>query len=437
MAALQLQRLSREPFDVGKLRVGALYFDNKVNELTRVPATFPFTGGFASVLGMIGPEYSVRIVTESLEAEECDYLLVSLISAWSYCCLVVYMKRVNPSRRPYVLVGGPFLSTTAALSLCADAAFFGRCDLPLDGILAGGAHPSLWRKTEDPECVGMYELAQPGVLHPYEAGTGCPRRCLFCRYTWSVACTKPALGFVSRNRFRPGEDFFDAVDWRQPRVLTAIDGLTERTRLLVGKNLTDATLRVTLLRAASDLELHGISAKIYVIHAYPWESPPSDLTSLLGVFRSVDEELHGTRHKLTIALQFNHFYPDVFTPMQWEAVNLGDFVIGKRLVLYDGRSILVRSTAFNSTPLAAIIRTVCTRLRMADLWVVDPFIAAITRHEAATATVTRLMSFLPSYLLSRLDIGTPIASAVAPTHDVMFARASSYRASLSCLSILT
>jgi len=170
----------------------------------------------------------------------------------------------------------------------------------------------------------------------------------------------------NRNGYRSGfndcENTIGELDWETKGggyLVTAIDGLTEKSRQIVNRgNITNKKIEETLQRFFdSSVEVRNL--KLYCVVCYPFENELK-MDELISICKKADRK--SGKHT-TIFLQCTHFVPMPLTPMEPERVN----VINARRKLrgqYDGDSIRLLLIAQQITsPTSALEQTFVNRYR--------------------------------------------------------------------------
>jgi len=229
--------------------------------------------GLSVVLSNLKYEYEY---TSYKNIDKYDYVLASLTSYYDIYNLV---KVVPKEKKCKVIVGGQAVLNIRGYIDIIDFAWFGRCDgeeinYPIDGR----THSSLWSKKDDPLFEKEYvynegTLRETGetVFGEKETHIGCRQKCYFCQYSWVNKHKTIGKSESYQDAYTTKEDFFQCVDWKNIRVLTALDGMTEYTRKKINKPLTIETLEKKILETNEIKTEKNITAKIYSVIGFPWE----------------------------------------------------------------------------------------------------------------------------------------------------------------------
>lgn len=241
---------------------------------------------------------------------EYDLVLVSLTSDcdwWTYVA-----ERATWRAGHYLTIcGGPGVLNIRPWLSEADIFVFGRGEEVLPRIVESVA---AGRRLSDPSVAyadsfsvdNVYRIAQAAVLYPHkitlesgnefrEGSIGCPHKCLFCAYTWTRR-------YIGDGNFSAGSGLWTSEERVRERAIldmartgasidlgmlriTAIDGMSERLRRSVNKNITHAHLEGFLSALAEHTPPHQM--KIYNIVGYPSETE-ADWREFLDALRAVD-----------------------------------------------------------------------------------------------------------------------------------------------------
>lgn len=267
-----------------------------------------------------------------------DLVLVSLTSDcdwWPYV-----QERTQWQHGNYkVIIGGAGLLHITPFLPFADYFMFGRGEdliVPLvRGIERDGgfAHESIaFRGTFSPD--GLYRIAQARDPYPHrirlserrsflEGPIGCNHKCLFCGYTWHRRfCSKydhyqmeDSLFGPVADRERAMLDLHDnpeSIDFAHLRT-TAIDGMSERLRRMVGKPIT-REIMLEFLRGMITYQGAPHQLKFYNIVGYPTETE-SDWMEFVDTLAEADGDAPQREKQWSIVLHSTPFRPMPATPL--------------------------------------------------------------------------------------------------------------------------
>lgn len=280
-------------------KVGVLVFTDKVKDRsTRKNNYFdslPYAG-LNSLLSELKDEYEVSFVSPET-IDTVDFVFVSIISYFDIYNLFKALDGKKHNSK--IIVGGAGLSNIRPIRDLIDIAAFGRTEGRIKKILLGEPLPNVWYKEDDPELLKKYEFGKTEFLikndYIQERSVGCRRKCAFCEYSWTHDfVSEGQLNYTSGSS--EYEDFFQTFSWEkaQWQMVTAIDGITEKTRQMVFKPLTRDEFKTKLFEAYEKLKNRAdvrASVKVYAIIGYPWEKEEdANLEELKEDFQKVDKE---------------------------------------------------------------------------------------------------------------------------------------------------
>lgn len=232
-------------------------------------------------------------------------------------------------RRFRVVAGGFGLINVYPLRHYIDYAVFGRCESfiaeMIKTITAGRdyTHPSVMALEDG---IKPVQLGQADELYPHELDTkpikfreselGCPRKCLFCNYSFS-----------RRHLTRNTQMFRGALGWGGKEVLfdrllidsgmkamtrTALDGMSERLRFAFHKPISNAKI-VEIFNGLSD-KWQGEKAWItlYQIGSYPTETEQDR-----AEWRDVLLQTNCRNVHVYVTVHVTPFRPSALTPAQY------------------------------------------------------------------------------------------------------------------------
>lgn len=238
-----------------------------------------------------------------------------------------------------VLVGGAGVLHITPFTKWFYAAMFGRGEnliVPLVKSIENGERYEnesiAYSDSFDPNKI--YRVAQIEKVYPFkiklsekrfftEGAIGCNHKCLFCGYTWQrkfisehdfYAMSDSLFGGI-KDKERALLDMaknFNQVDFSHLRT-TAMDGMSERIRRLVGKPITRKTLLdffAAMLKSSA--KPHQI--KLYNIIGFPTETY-EDWEEFLDVLRDTDQISHEASSQWSIVLHSTPFRAMPATPL--------------------------------------------------------------------------------------------------------------------------
>lgn len=193
----------------------------------------------------------------------------------------------------------------------------------------------------------IYYVNQTDRLYPYELKLssgkrykedciGCNHKCFFCSYTWQRKFVGPTeylcAGLWNDNidRERAMLDVHAGIDVDLDKLrTTALDGLSERLRLMVNKRITRDIFRDFIEKLALCQKPHFV--KIYNILGLPTETE-ADWAEYLEDIIAVDKKLT-RREPILLILHSTPFHPMPPTPMACAPMSYKDYrgAVARRL----------------------------------------------------------------------------------------------------------
>jgi len=350
-----------------KARVGVLILDNFHQRSTRKNIYFDAFEyfGLRAILSELNEPYEF---TSMANINNYDYILVSLTSVYDVENLVYTFERHKKEIKPEIIVGGAGVVNIKLYSKYIDVACFGRGEGQINEIISGKALPNVWRKEDDPHFDKVYEFRQPQYLVKGETNVGCRNKCFFCQYTWLRKHFIPSTRYNSQIEIAGVED-----DWRNLNItdgryyVTALDGLSEKTRFMINKKITDEDIKQKLSELYKKNIKTRISLKIFQIVGYPWETVESvvnDLQHFKHLIGSVDD--NEQKMDMKMFLLFTPFSPEPLTPMQSLPANIYtdwryELVVKRNYFLYDGNNFQVRIMQYINSPYTLVKRVMINR----------------------------------------------------------------------------
>jgi hypothetical protein len=268
----------------------------------------------------------VAIMNESVHSyrcvlpEEIDTYgknVLSLTSVVDVMQLIQHKELLE--RKTKIIAGGQGCVNIQTYKDYVDVVNWGRCDGLLDRIIDGQRDDSCIDVTDfDPN--KRYQMRQVSYLYPNEVSVGCRMKCRFCQYSH----TRKLLGsnYNHGKDLEVYEDNFFSFDVSRPGFyMTALDGLSEKSRFLVNKKITDDFIAEKIGKIIKKKFEKTVIIKLFQIVGYPWETEESvmfDLHNLKKLFRRAD--CKGGR--VYIKMSFTPFSPEPITPMAKLPVDL-------------------------------------------------------------------------------------------------------------------
>jgi len=323
--------------------------------LTRKTSSSAYSIGIKCVeeeiLTKIGGKALPRVDVQSIRF--FDVALLSLTSLQEIESYIVAIKRLPAFRLSNckVIAGGFGCINITSIYDYIDVAVFGRCDHQINQVIAGNQFSNVWRKEDDSHLQKKYTIGN--FVEPksrLETGNiGCRMNCAYCQYTHvRLPDQKP---YVPKRG--ASETDLWASNFTRPGVYTtAIDGLTEETRMKVSKPITDEFFWEKMQEVYSpyNKDKH-ITIQLYNIIGYPWETEKSvidDMTNLVERFKKLDKRTG--KHTIKIVFKNTPFEPMPLTPMESVKCNW-DIDFRKILKIgYKGIDLTIKQWPFLRSP---------------------------------------------------------------------------------------
>lgn len=369
-----------------------------------------------------------------------DVVLVSLTSDCDWWSFIA--ERTRWQRGSYkVIIGGAGLLHITPFLPFGDYFMFGRGEdliLPLvQGIDHDGGfgHESVaCASTFSPDRI--YRIAQANAAYPNrvrlsgdrsfaEGAIGCNHKCLFCGYTWHRKFVSPYKDYRMEDSLfgniadkeRAMLDLHEnpgCVDFAHLRT-TAIDGMSERLRVMVNKPITKAIM-LEFLDAMLRYPGKAHQLKFYNIVGYPTESE-DDWMEFLDTLREADERAPKRDTQWSIVLHSTPFRAMPATPMACAPMSYRNYrgelgrVLGAGLrgnLIYQGRSLWsVESMGTESLP-TVILSAIAHRGQESDT-------ESIIRVSRARKFWSSSMAVRVATLERYFDVGTLFGEFTAKT----------------------
>ncbi|KKW12678.1 MAG: hypothetical protein UY48_C0010G0030 [Candidatus Gottesmanbacteria bacterium GW2011_GWB1_49_7] len=269
-------------------------------------------------------------------AQKYKIVLISLTSDYdciAFYCAVALLPSWQPGRRFKVVAGGAGMQNPTTIKKYIDYAVFGRGEniiYPLIDCIKGGGmftHESIMNLPD----IHSVKLCQASELYPHEINLGrgcrqwsesfigCPNKCLFCNYTWT------------RKRVGNGDTYYQCdltmkrsieclwkdipkINKKEGRIRTAIDGFSERLRMIYGKKISNREIIDGINHLGG---FPGITVLlVYNISNMPHETQ-DDREELYLTMRQPTP-----KNRIIVVLHSTPFRPSLLTPMQWAPVTL-------------------------------------------------------------------------------------------------------------------
>ena len=292
----------------------------------------------------------LRVIIDSLEnngyvveyagkatVHQYDYVLVSLTSDcdwWTYISEKMTWAKGNYK----VIIGGAGVLHITPFLPFADYFVWGRGEDVVVKIIQGGdyGHSACQPNEFNPNFT--YYIQQANSFYPNtinfkngkcyrEESIGCNHKCFFCGYTWQRQ-------FLSNNEYYAmSDDLFGGIEDKERAILdmsnnyneinfsklrtTAIDGFSERLRMMVNKRISREKLTLflkALLNATAQSNVKPHQIKLYNICGYPTETQ-DDMFEFLNTLYDADGDKKIIDKQWSIVLHSTPFRAMPATPM--------------------------------------------------------------------------------------------------------------------------
>ena len=319
--------------------------------------------GFNYIISEINKrKYDIKYISYK-DINNVDFVLISITSHFDLYNIINELSRLKIKSK--IIVGGAGLLNFGLLRDYIDIAVLGRAEGQINDILDGKEFNNVWRKKNDYNIKMKYDIRKAekliNIKDIKEKSIGCKRKCYFCQYSWKNRFYTEDKQQNYDSGYSEYEDTIENINWnkRAAYLVSAIDGLTEESRFIVNKKITNNIITNKLKEIYNDYGTKKkFALKLYSIVAYPFEST-HDLTELLYCIKQADKI---SNKKLHIFLCFTHFVPMPLTPMESEPVNLMD---ARKLIgygkIYTGKSINATILPFTTSNLSALEETILFR----------------------------------------------------------------------------
>jgi hypothetical protein len=334
---------------MGKIKVGILIFTNKVKERALSADVFDNKNyyGLKSIIGELNNNFDIQYIS-TISINTCDYVLIPIIS---YYDALNYINEIyGKVFKAKIIVGGPYVLNYHTFSN-AFAVVIGRCEDMINGIFnkekyTNVVYPDALQENYEVGSVKRFLC----VGDRNEVAVGCAAKCFFCQYAWKNKYTSIVNSGYNSNLSKYEDYIQNLKATKNGRYVTAIDGLTERTRYLVNKKISNNVI-VDKLSEIAENDIAGM-VKIYNIVAYPWEQN----VNFEEFIECVNKSDKNNKNKLTIYLTHTHFVPKLFTPMEDMQINMLDArnSILKNPIIYRGKYFKVANNISITSNVSAI-----------------------------------------------------------------------------------
>jgi len=270
-------------------------------------------------------------------AKDYDVVLISLASTFDVYNLIKAVAKLRSwKKRSFRVVAGGFgLQNVYPLRQYIDYAVFGRAEniiVPLIKAIEGKKdfiHESVMVMEHG---IHPVKVAQAMELYPHELNTkpvkykekeiGCPRKCLFCHYSFSRKHIKRHEGafYGAMSYGSMKEVLFDELlrdSDMKTKTRTALDGFSERLRFAFNKRLSNDLIKQTIEEVSRKWQGKSAWLTLYHIGSYPTETDDDR-----EEFRNVLEACNCTGKQVYIHVHVSPFRPSPLTPAAYLPANI-------------------------------------------------------------------------------------------------------------------
>lgn len=307
---------------------------------------------FTYGLDAVCDELSVNVhkIVTPKTIDDCEIALCSLCSVRDTLAFACRIKKRPKSR---LIVGGqgvyPFLSWRHLTYRIA----FGRVEDAVDTcILDNTDLPFCYDFSRDAGVSRKYQIRQARRLLRGEQSVGCHGACKFCQYSATRTLFGGSDYAPSKRGSHIVEDRWQYFPIKTGQVMTALDGLSEKTRKKVGKPISD--LEIVEKLSQSLFEINGIMRlKVFMIVGYPWETPESVKADLLRLREILGRVRRGrAKSRIMMMLTWTPFSPEPLTAMEDDPANVE--VNWRDIILHDDFRCIYDSEHLNAFSLPQV-----------------------------------------------------------------------------------
>lgn len=300
-----------------------------------------------------------------IEVEHCvpetahnfDLVLVSFTSNYdmiAFAKAVYKLPKWRKANRTFLVCGGGFgMQNPYHIQEWIDFAYFGRSegeigkivkswfDYPSDSLMRireKGLHHILFRQTEkmlviEDMQIGGKKFSLKEEMH------GCPNKCTYCHYTYARK-HEGMKDFVME--FSTGKsmelEWMDSClyDGSKPDIITALDGISERSRYLHNRRLPNEQIEQFFIDVLKKTKNKGIDVNLYNIIGLEGATQ-EDWELWLDMIERLNR-VDFSGKKMRIKMTNTPFRPSPITPAAYASVNLfykNEFSEKAIRVLYD------------------------------------------------------------------------------------------------------
>lgn len=348
--------------------IGILVLDHKLKERGTRKTTHFDSMPFAGIKRIIQELHYAGYNTEFVGLDNINkhkFNIYSIISSFEYINLLSHKDVLN-KRTSKLVLGGAGLCNVMPLINVADIFHIGRGENCIVNIIN--------RKEQDGTIYDAHNLKDNSVnikmpeclikVKGYnETSVGCGAKCFFCQYSWKNGTFNVGDNYTSgASNF---EDYLTTLNWNSATrgAVSAIDGLEERTRLLVNKRIKNIDIINKFIEAMEVKYDKRLSLKLFNIVGYPWEKPEISITNELKSCFATAAKNGKYKNIVKVIINHNHFTPMPLTPMEMLPININNFrnIFMANKTVYDDGFINVWHYDYSASPLYAMEQAIINR----------------------------------------------------------------------------
>lgn len=323
-------------------------------------SSFLGLGNSGALIVAMDIERATGIVVDNCIPETAykyDLVLVSFTSNYdmiAFARAVYKLPEWRRDKRKFIVCGGGFgMQNPYHIQEWIDFAYFGRAereigdivkkwfDYPSDSLMRVkevGVHPVIFRQTDEMLVVENMQIGGKKFTLKEEMH-GCPNKCTYCHYTYARkhAGRKDFVMEFSTGKSMELEWMDPCLyDGTKPDIITALDGISERSRYLHNRRLPNEQIEDFFVKVVKMTKNKGIDVNLYNIIGMEGASPEDWELWLEMVKRLNQYDFDGK--KLRIKMTNTPFRPSPITPAAYARVNLQykkEFSDTALKVLYD------------------------------------------------------------------------------------------------------
>lgn len=255
-----------------------------------------------------------------------DLVLISLISVVDVEKVVM---QIDKAQKHKIIIGGQGALNISILKEYCRAIHFGRCDGDMIRRVISGDDTGSTYYTNT--VLRKYRIMQATKLIGGESAIGCRNACHYCQYshTRKYLTKSKHIGYSHGDDLSTPEEDWHGLDLNSPgRYTTALDGMSEKTRLMVNKRITNQDIKNKLLCFLEKGYSSPAVIKVFQICGYPWENEEylyKEIQEMRDVFAEVEKSCKKNFGRVVIMFLTTPFSPEPFTPMECSDIRMLDW----------------------------------------------------------------------------------------------------------------